>query len=93
MAQISWHIILAAVWFSPIGEASTVEGHNAEGIAKYICLFLRSHLAFDLDEMLEGYDFTMNELADEIQYALEEIGFYKWKENDIMIFLLYVSQR
>lgn len=62
---------------SPIGEASTVEGHNAEGIAKYICLFLRSHLAFDLDEMLEGYDFTMNELADEIQYALEEIGFYK----------------
>lgn len=62
---------------SPIEEASTVEGHNAEGIAKYICLFLRSHLAFDLDEMLEGYDFTMNELADEIQYDLEEIGFYK----------------
>lgn len=25
----------------------------------------------------EGDDFTMNELADEIQYALEEIGFYK----------------
>lgn len=62
---------------SPIGEASTVEGYNAEEIAKYICLFLRSHLAFDLGEMLEGYDFTMNELADEIQYALEEIGFYK----------------
>ena len=62
---------------SPIGEASTVEGHNAEGIAKYICLFLRSHLAFDLDEMLEGYDLTMNDLAYEIQYALEEIGFYK----------------
>lgn len=51
--------------------------HNAEGIAKYICLFLRSHLAFDLDEMLEGYDLTMNDLAYEIQYALEEIGFYK----------------
>ena len=51
---------------SPIGKDSTVEGYNAEGIAKYICLFLRSHLAFDIDEMLEGYDFTMNELADEI---------------------------
>ena len=38
---------------SPIGEDSTVDGHNAEGIANYICLFLRSHLAFDLDEMLE----------------------------------------
>lgn len=62
---------------SPIGEASTVKGYNAEGIAKYICLFLRAHFAFDLDEMLEGYDLTMNELADEIQYALEEIGFYK----------------
>lgn len=62
---------------SPIGKDSIVDGYNAEGIAKYICLFLRSHLAFDLDEMLEGYDFTMNELADEIQYALEEIGFYK----------------
>ena len=35
------------------------------------------HLAFDLDEMLEGYDLTMNDLAYEIQYALEEIGFYK----------------
>lgn len=62
---------------SPIGGDSTVEGYNAEGIAKYICLFLRAHLAFDLDEMLEEYDLTMNELADEIQYALEEIGFYK----------------
>lgn len=62
---------------SPIGEDSTVEGHNAEGIAKYICLFLRSHLAFDLDEMLDEYDHTINDLADEIQYALEEIGFYK----------------
>lgn len=62
---------------SPIEKDSTVEGYNAEGIAKYICLFLRSYLAFDLDEMLEGYDLTMNDLADEIQYALEEIGFYK----------------
>lgn len=62
---------------SPIEEDSTIEGHNAKGIAKYICLFLRAHLAFDLDEMLEGYDFTMNDLVDEIQYALEEIGFYK----------------
>lgn len=62
---------------SPIGEASTVKGYNAEGIAKYICLFLRAHFAFDLDEMLEGYNFTINDLVDEIQYALEEIGFYK----------------
>ena len=62
---------------SPIGEDSTVEGHNAEGIAKYICLFLKAHLEFDLDEMLNEYNFTMNELADEIKYALQEIGFYK----------------
>lgn len=58
-------------------EDSTIKGYNAREIANYICLFLRSHLAFDLDEMFEGYDLTMNELADEIQYALEEIGFYK----------------
>lgn len=62
---------------SPIGKDSTVEGYNASGIANYICLFLRSHLAFDLDEMLDEYDHTINDLADEIQYALEEIGFYK----------------
>ena len=62
---------------SPIGGDSTVEGYNAEGIAKYICLFLRAHLAFDLDKMLEEYNLTINELADEIKYALEEIGFYK----------------
>lgn len=62
---------------SPIGEDSTVEGYNAKGIANYICLFLRSHLAFDLDEMLNEYDHTINDLADEIQYALQEIGFYK----------------
>lgn len=62
---------------SLIGETSTIEGYNAEGIAKYICLFLRVHFAFDLDEMLEEYDLTINELADEIKYALEEIGFYK----------------
>lgn len=73
--KLAHHISSSMI--SPIEKASTVEGHNAEGIAKYICLFLRSHLALDLDEMLEGYDFTMNELADEIQYDLEEIGFYK----------------
>lgn len=62
---------------SLIGKDSTVEGYNARGIANYICLFLRVHLAFDLDKMLEEYDLTINELADEIKYALEEIGFYK----------------
>ena len=36
-------------------------------------MWLRSHLP--IEEMLENYDYTKEDLKEELEWALEEIGF------------------
>lgn len=57
----------------PLPKDSEVNGYDASGIAEYLYTYLRNH--FEIDEMLEGYDDTKERFMEEIEYALEEIGF------------------
>lgn len=57
----------------PLGENIEVKGYDASGIAEWIYTYLRCHLP--LDEMLEDYDETKETLIEEIECALDEIGF------------------
>ena len=57
----------------PLPKESEVKGYDASGIAEYLYIYLRNH--FEIDEMLEGYDDTKERFMEEIEYALEDIGF------------------
>lgn len=57
----------------PLGEDAEVEEYDPSGIAEYLFTCIRSHLP--LDEMLDGYELSETDFIDEIEYALEEIGF------------------
>lgn len=57
----------------PLPEDAEVKGYDAEGLAIYLYTHLRKH--FEIDEMLENYDMAREEFMEEIEYALDEIGF------------------
>ena len=57
----------------PLPEDSEIQGYDASGIAEYLYTCLRNY--FEIDDMLEGYDDTKERFMEEIEYALEEIGF------------------
>lgn len=56
----------------PLGDAE-VKGYDTEGLAEYITIALKAH--FPIAEMLEEYDIDEQMLKDEIEYALDDIGF------------------
>ena len=56
----------------PLGDA-TVSGYDCAGLAEYLYLHLRAH--FPMDEMLEDYEVTKEQLMEEIEYALDDMGF------------------
>lgn len=56
----------------PLGDAE-VKGYDAEGLAEYLLIVLKAH--FPLADMLEDYDIEEKDLKDEIEYALDDIGF------------------
>lgn len=58
-------------FIQPLAEGSTVEGYDTVGIAEYVYITLRNH--FPLEEMMEGYEITKQEIINEIEYALDEI--------------------
>lgn len=55
----------------PLEEGSEVKGYDCEGIAEYLYIALRSHLP--LDEMMDDYEVTKENLMEEIECALSEI--------------------
>lgn len=57
----------------PFPEGAEIEGYDGNGIAEYIYIYSRNH--FPIDEMLEDYDDTKERFIEEIEYALDEIGF------------------
>ena len=58
-------------FIQPLAEGLTVEGYDTTGIAEYLYIVLRNHLP--IDEMMEGYEITKQEVIDEIECALDEI--------------------
>lgn len=57
----------------PLAESDTVEGYDTEGLAEYLLKVLESH--FPIREMAEDYGIIRDDLLDEIECALDEIGF------------------
>lgn len=57
----------------PLAKDAEVKGYDASGIAEYLYTSLRNH--FPIDEMLEEYDDTKERFIEEIEYALDDIGF------------------
>lgn len=57
----------------PLGENIEVKGYDAAGLAEYIYKKIRNQ--FEIDEMLENYDDTKERFIEEIEYALDDIGF------------------
>lgn len=57
----------------PLQEGSEVKGYDTKGIAEYLYTYLRNH--FEIDDMLESYDDTKERFIEEMECALEEIGF------------------
>lgn len=58
-------------YIQPLAEESTVEGYDTTGIAEYLYIVLRNHLP--LNEMMEDYEITKQEVVNEIECALDEI--------------------
>lgn len=54
-------------------EGTEIKDYDASGLAEYLYIYLRNH--FYIDDMLEEYDDTKERFIEEIEYALEEIGF------------------
>lgn len=50
-----------------------IKGYDTEGLAEYLVMFLKTH--FPIVEMLEDYDIDEQIFKEEIEYALDEIGF------------------
>lgn len=50
-----------------------VDGYDCSGIAEYLYTYMSNH--FEIDEMLESYDDTRERFIEELEYALDEIGF------------------
>ena len=58
-------------FIQPLAEGLTVEGYDNTGIAEYLYIVLRNHLP--IDEFMEGYEITKQEIINEIECALDEI--------------------
>ena len=56
----------------PLADGSEVEGYDASGIAEYIFICLKSHLP--VDEWMEDYEISKDEIIEEIECALDELG-------------------
>lgn len=57
----------------PLQNESEIKGYDTEGIAEFLFMWLQTHLP--IDEMLEDYDCTEENLKEELECALDEIGF------------------
>lgn len=57
----------------PLREDAKVEGYDARGIAEYLYMKLNGY--FEIDELLESYDFVKQDFINEIECYLSDIGF------------------
>lgn len=56
----------------PLADGLEVKGYDSSGLAEYIFICLKTHLP--IDEWIEDYEISKNEIIEEIKYALDEIG-------------------
>lgn len=56
----------------PLAHDMEVEGYDSSGIAEYIYTCLKVHLP--IDEWMEDYEISKDDIVEEIESALDEIG-------------------
>lgn len=61
-------------YIQAISDDDEIDGYDPRGIADYIYTILRER--YPIDEMLDGYDESKDRFVEEIELALEDIGFY-----------------
>lgn len=69
--KLAHHIVDGMI--QSFSEGTEIKDYDANGLAEYLYMYLRNHFA--IDEMLDDYDDTKERFIEEIEYALEEIGF------------------
>ena len=57
-----------------LGDNFEVKGYSAKGLAEYMYSVLSNR--FQINEMLEDYEWKIGDFKEEIEMALEELGFY-----------------
>lgn len=57
----------------PLSESDTVKGYDTTGLAEYLLRSIESH--FPIPEMAGDYGINRDDILDEIECALDEIGF------------------
>ena len=57
----------------PLAEDAELDGYDTHGNAEYLYQCISQH--FPIDDMLEQYDDTKERLIEEIECALDDIGF------------------
>lgn len=58
----------------PLADNFEVKGYSAKGLAEYLYSVLSNR--FQINEMLEDYEWKTGDFKEEIETALEELGFY-----------------
>ncbi len=58
--------------FQPLGDVE-VEGYDTKGLAEYLLVALEA--SFPLDDMLADFHIAEERFKEEIEYALDDIGF------------------
>lgn len=56
----------------PLVDGSEVKGYDSSGLAEYIYICMKAHLP--ITEWMEDYEISKNEIVEEIEDALDEIG-------------------
>ena len=56
----------------PLADGSEVKEYDSSGLAEYIYICMKAHLP--ITEWMEDYEISENEIIEEIEYALDEIG-------------------
>lgn len=56
----------------PLADGLEVKGYDSSGLAEYIFMCMKAHLP--ITEWMEDYEISKNEIIEEIECALDEIG-------------------
>lgn len=58
----------------PLAKSARVSGYDTEGLAEYLTFWLKN--SYHMDEFFKDNDIEERNLKEELESALEEIGFY-----------------
>ena len=56
----------------PLADGSEVKGYDSSGLAEYIYICMKAHLP--ITEWMEDYEISKNDIVEEIECALDDIG-------------------